>query len=53
MELQKKVNRRICVRDIRFSAADPPSYVTFIAFSFYSRHSRVIHLLNGPYKGAD
>ena len=32
MELQKKVNGRICVRDIRFSAADPPSYVTFYRF---------------------
>ena len=31
-ELQKKVHKRICVRDITFLVAHPPSYVLFCRF---------------------
>ena len=31
-ELQKKVRRRICVREISFLAPRPPSYVIFYCF---------------------
>ena len=36
IELQKKVHRKICVRDITVLTARPPFYVTFIAFFVYS-----------------
>ena len=32
VELHENVHRRICVRDITFLAARPPSYVTFVTF---------------------
>ena len=35
-ELQKKVHRRISVRDITFWAEHSPSYVIFVAFFIYS-----------------
>ena len=34
--LHKRVHRRICVRDITFLAAHPPSYVMFCRFFVYS-----------------
>ena len=49
IELQKKVHRRICVRDITFSTAHPPFYVMFYCFFIYSP-SQVTYLLNGPNK---
>ena len=32
IELQKKVHRRICVRDVTYLATCPPSYVIFCRF---------------------
>ena len=48
IELQKKVHRRICVRDITFLTARPPFYVTFCRL--LPPPSQVTYLLNGPYK---
>ena len=50
IELQKKVHRRICVRDI-FLAARHPFYVTFCCFlRLLPLPFQVTYLLNGPYK---
>ena len=51
IELQKKVHRRICMRDITFLTARPPSYVIFCCFlSILPSPSQFTYLLNGPYK---
>ena len=51
IELLKKVHRRICGRDITFSTARPPFYVTFCCFlHLLPSPSQVTQLLNGPYK---
>ena len=51
IELQKNVQRRICVRDITFLTARPPFYVVFCCFlCLLSPPSQVTYLLNGPYK---
>ena len=47
--LQKKLYRRICVRDITFLTGYPPFYVVFVAFFVYSP-SQVTYLLNGSNK---
>ena len=54
IELQKKVHRRICMRDIAFLAARPPSYVPFFVafFCLLAPSSQVQYLLRGPYKDA-
>ena len=50
-ELQKKVHRGICVRDITFFTARPPFSVTFYDFlCLLPPLFQVTYLLNGPYK---
>ena len=50
-ELQQKVNRRICVRDVTFLTAHPPFYVIFCCFlRLLPPTSEVTYLLNGHYK---
>ena len=51
IELQKKVHRRICVRDITFLTARSPFYA-FLLFSSSVRPlpSQVTRLRNGCYK---
>ena len=46
IELQKKVQRRICVRDITFLTALPSFYVMSFIYYFL----QVMYLLNGPNK---
>ena len=51
IELQKKVHKRICVRDITFLIACPPIYVTFCCFlDLLSFPSQLTFLLIGPCK---
>ena len=50
-ELQKKVHRRIRVKDMTFWTARPAFYVTFCCFlGLLTPSSQVTYLLNGPYK---
>ena len=51
IDLQEKVHRRICVRDITFlTARPPPSYVSFCCFLRpLPPPSQVTYLLNGLY----
>ena len=49
IELQKKVHRKICVRDITFLTARLPFYVIFCCFfCLLPPPSQVTYLLNGP-----
>ena len=51
IELQKKVHRTICVRDITLLAARSSFYVIFCWFlHLLPPASQVTYLLNGPYK---
>ena len=51
IELQKKVHKKNCMRDITFLAARPPSYVTFYCFfRLLPPPFQVTCFLNGPYK---
>ena len=49
---QKKVNRRICVRDITFLIARPPFHIICVFFflCLLPLLSQVTYLQNGPYK---
>ena len=49
IQLQKKVQRKICVRGITFLTARAPFYVIFLAL-FVSYLFQVTYLLNGPNK---
>ena len=53
IELQKKVHRRICVRDITFLTTRTPFYVFLLlsmSFRLLPAPSQVTHLWNGCYK---
>ena len=51
IELQQKVNRKVCVRDVTFLTAHPPFYVIFCCFlRLLPPTSEVTYLLNGHYK---
>ena len=45
IELQKKVHRRICVKDITFLTARSPFYVIFVAFFIYSPSIKVHNIV--------
>ena len=51
IELQKKVHRRICLRDITLLAARPPSYVIFLSFfrllRFYEKKKMFQKMMGG------
>ena len=52
IELQKKVHRRIRLRDISFLTARATLYVIFCSFiCLVAPPSQVTYLLNDPYKG--
>ena len=51
IELQKKIPRRICVRDITFLTARPPLYVILCCFiRLLPPPCQVTYLMNDPYK---